>query len=90
MGLEENQILARFDGDADLARELAGMFIEACPKYLNDMRQAVRAGGAHALEHSAHTFKGSVGNFSTIGAHESALKLERWGNPKTCLERLKS
>jgi two-component system sensor histidine kinase/response regulator len=79
MGLEEAQILARFDGDLELARELAGMFIEECPKYLNDMREAVRAGDAHALERSAHSFKGSVGNFSTVGAHESALKLEMLG-----------
>ena len=79
MGIEEAQILARFDGDIELARELAGIFIEECPKYLNDMRQAVREGNAQALEHSAHTFKGSVGNFSTIGAHESALRLEMLG-----------
>ena len=79
MGLEETQILARFDGDLELARELARMFIEECPKYLNDMHEAVRAGDAHALQHSAHTFKGSVGNFSTVGAHESALKLEMLG-----------
>ena len=79
MGLEEAQILARFDGDLELARELARMFIEECPKYLNDMHEAVRAGDSHALQHSAHTFKGSVGNFSTVGAHESALKLEMLG-----------
>ena len=79
MGIEEAQILARFDGDIELARELAGIFIEECPKYLNDMREAVRAGDAHALQHSAHTFKGSVGNFSTVGAHESALRLEMLG-----------
>ena len=79
MGLEEAQILARFDGDLELAHELARMFIEECPKYLNDMHEAVRAGDSHALQHSAHTFKGSVGNFSTVGAHESALKLEMLG-----------
>ena len=79
MGFEEAQIIARFDGDLELVRELAGMFIEECPKYLNDMSEAVRAGDAHALERSAHTFKGSVGNFSTVGAHESALKLETLG-----------
>jgi two-component system, sensor histidine kinase and response regulator len=79
MGVEEAQILARFDGDAELARELVGMFIEECPKYLSDMYEAVRGGNAKALEHSAHTFKGSVGNFSTTGAHESALRLEMLG-----------
>jgi two-component system sensor histidine kinase/response regulator len=79
MGIKEAQILARFDGDAELARELVEMFIEECPKYLSDMHEAVRGGNAKALEHSAHTFKGSVGNFSTTGAHESALHLEMLG-----------
>jgi hypothetical protein len=39
--------LARFDGDVEeLVRKLAGMFIAGCSKYLNDMREAVRAGDA--------------------------------------------
>jgi two-component system sensor histidine kinase/response regulator len=79
MEIDEAQILARFDGDVELARELAGMFIEECPKYLNAMHEAVRCGNAKALEHAAHAFKGSVGNFSTTGAHESALNLELLG-----------
>jgi two-component system, sensor histidine kinase and response regulator len=79
MEMDEAQILARFDGDVELARELAGMFIEECPKYLNAMLEAVRCGNAKALEHAAHAFKGSVGNFSTTGAHESALSLELLG-----------
>jgi two-component system, sensor histidine kinase and response regulator len=76
MEINEAQILSRFDGDVELARELAGMFIEECPKYLGAMHEAVRCGNAKALEHAAHAFKGSVGNFSTSGAHESALDLE--------------
>jgi two-component system, sensor histidine kinase and response regulator len=79
MGIEEAQILARFDGDIELTRELAEMFINECPRHLTDIRAAISDGNAKALEHSAHTLKGSVGNFSTTGAHESALKLEMLG-----------
>jgi HPt (histidine-containing phosphotransfer) domain-containing protein len=77
MGIEEAQILARFDGDVDLAGEVSEMFINECPKHLNDLCTAIRDGNAKALEGSAHAVKGSIGNFSTKGAHESALKLEQ-------------
>ena len=78
-GIEEAEILARFDGDVELARELAGMFLDECPKYLGDIRDAISTGDPKALEHSAHTLKGSVGNFSTKDAHASALQLEILG-----------
>ena len=68
MGIEEAQILARFDGDVDLAREVSEMFINECPKHLNDLCTAIRDGNAKALEGSAHAVKGSIGNFSTKGA----------------------
>jgi two-component system sensor histidine kinase/response regulator len=78
-GIEETAILAHFDGDIELVRELAEIFIKECPKYLTDIHDAIRNGNAKALEHSAHTLKGSVGNFSTRDAHASALQLEVLG-----------
>jgi two-component system, sensor histidine kinase and response regulator len=78
-GIAEAEILARFDGDVELVRELAGMFLDECPKYLSDIREAINSGNAKGLEHSAHTLKGSVGNFSTKDAHASALQLEILG-----------
>jgi two-component system, sensor histidine kinase and response regulator len=78
-GIAEAEILARFDGDVELVRELAGMFLDECPKYLGDIREAINSGNAKGLEHSAHTLKGSVGNFSTKDAHASALQLEILG-----------
>jgi CheY-like chemotaxis protein len=77
--IEEAEILARFDGDVDLLRELAGIFIDECPNYLCNIREAIHSGNAKALEHSAHTLKGSVGNFTTKDAHASALQLEILG-----------
>jgi two-component system, sensor histidine kinase and response regulator len=71
--------LAHFDGDADLLRELAEIFINECPKYLSDIYEAISAGDANALQRSAHTLKGSRGNFSTKDAHAPALQLETLG-----------
>jgi two-component system, sensor histidine kinase and response regulator len=78
-GIEEAEILAHFDGDADLVRELAEIFIKECPKYLSDIHEAITAGDANALQRSAHTLKGSLGNFSTKDAHASVLQLETLG-----------
>jgi len=78
-GIEEAEILARLDGDADLARELAEIFIKECPKYLSDIREAIRDGNPKALEHAAHTLKGSVGNFSMKTAYAPASQIETLG-----------
>jgi two-component system, sensor histidine kinase and response regulator len=77
--IDEAEILARFDGDIELARELAGIFIDEYPNYLAAIREAVVSASPKALEHSAHTLKGSLGNFSTKDAHASALQLETLG-----------
>jgi two-component system, sensor histidine kinase and response regulator len=78
-GIEEAEILARFDGDIELVRELAGIFIDECPNYLAAIREAVLSANPKALEHSTHTLKGSLGNFSTKDAHAFALQLETLG-----------
>lgn len=70
------EILAAFDNDFDLVRELAGLFISESPKYVLQMRDALREYDAKALFNSAHALKGSVGNFSTNGPHATALQIE--------------
>jgi CheY-like chemotaxis protein len=77
--LQEAELLARFDGDIDLVRELGDIFVKECPKYLNDIDTAIRDGNSTDLEHAAHALKGSVGNFSIKGAYESSLELETLG-----------
>jgi two-component system sensor histidine kinase/response regulator len=78
-GIDEAEILARFEGDIELLRELAGIFIDECPNYLAAIREAILSANPKALETSAHTLKGSLGNFSTKDAHASALQLEILG-----------
>jgi HPt (histidine-containing phosphotransfer) domain-containing protein len=55
---------------------LAELFILECPKHLNQMRAALRDNNAKNLAHSAHTLKGSAGNFSSKGIYETAQELE--------------
>jgi CheY-like chemotaxis protein/HPt (histidine-containing phosphotransfer) domain-containing protein len=76
----DNQaLLARFDGDTNLLGELAQIFLQECPRMVEEIRHAVEKQDAKALEKAAHTLKGSVGNFGANGVFDAALKLERIG-----------
>ena len=43
---------------------------------MDRIRRALADSDAEALRIAAHTLKGSVGNFSTTGAYQSALEIE--------------
>ncbi|MFZ3215645.1 MAG: response regulator [Candidatus Acidiferrales bacterium] len=75
----DHQLLAHFGGDADLLKELAGIFLQECPRMLLQIREALQTGDAKALETAAHAMKGSVGNFSLQGPRETAQQLELLG-----------
>ncbi len=56
-------VLKRMDGDLDLLKMLAGLFLSECPQRMADIRQAINQRDASKLMHSAHAIKGSVANF---------------------------
>jgi signal transduction histidine kinase/CheY-like chemotaxis protein len=68
--------LERVDGDAELIKELAGIFVDECPQRMAEIRQAITLRDASRLEHAAHTLKGSVGIFAAPEAFEAAQRLE--------------
>ena len=70
------EALTRLGGDEDLLREIAGLFLDGCPRMLSDIRQAIADRDSRALEHAAHALKGSVSNLSARAVFEAALKLE--------------
>src|SRR5262249_11726235 len=71
--------LSRVGGDAELLQEMAQLFLEECPSQRESVRAAVRARDAKAVERSAHSLKGSVGNFGAAAAHQAAFALEVLG-----------
>jgi two-component system, sensor histidine kinase and response regulator len=75
----DEQMLARFGGDADLLKELAELFMQSCPQMLEDIQAALLKRDGKALEIAAHSLKGSVGNFFSQGARDTAQKLELVG-----------
>ena len=76
---DPNVVLNRVDGDRDLLKEVAGLFFEDTPRLMTEIRKAVDRADAQALERSAHTLKGSVGNFGARRAFELAFNLEQMG-----------
>jgi two-component system sensor histidine kinase/response regulator len=77
--LDREAALDRVGGDLELLQEVAALFLEEYPVLLSHIRKAIQAGDALALEYSAHSLKGSVGNFGAKSAHEAAFQLELAG-----------
>jgi CheY-like chemotaxis protein len=72
-------ILKRVDGDLGLLKEIADLFVEDTPRLLSEVRNAIARGDGKSLERTAHTLKGSVGNFGARSAFDAALQLEQMG-----------
>jgi len=84
--LDEAVALSRVGGDADLLREVAELFLADYPHTLQEIRNAVAAGDASTLEHSAHSLKGSVSTFGAPLAFQAALALEQQGRARSLAE----
>ena len=73
------RMLTRLGGDEALARQLAVLFIEECPRMLERVQTSVPSGDADAVRRAAHAFKGSVSNFIEQGPAVTAFELECLG-----------
>jgi hypothetical protein len=71
--------LHRVRGDLELASALAALFLEHLPAQLDDVRRAVEAGDAAAIDRTTHALKGSVANFDAEPARMAAQRLEVLG-----------
>ena len=69
----------RFDGDLDLLRDVANVFLESTPPLLIELREAVTTGDAAAVSRIAHRLRGSLANFGAEEAVEAAFQLEKMG-----------
>jgi HPt (histidine-containing phosphotransfer) domain-containing protein len=71
--------LERVDGDRELLKELAGLFLGECPQRMGEIRQAIYQKDGPRLQRAAHYLKGSVGNLGAHQAYEAAARLELAG-----------
>jgi HPt (histidine-containing phosphotransfer) domain-containing protein len=70
-------LLAVVEGDMELAKELAQLFLTDYPYLLTALREAITARDATALARGAHTLKGAVSNLAAHAAGAAALCLEQ-------------
>lgn len=71
--------LARTGGDLDLLRDIAALFLNCCDQWMTEIHEAVAREDAQAVEHGAHTLKGSVATFGAEAVVEAAFHLEQLG-----------
>jgi HPt (histidine-containing phosphotransfer) domain-containing protein len=75
--IDRPALLATVEGDIELAKELAQLFLEDYPHRLAELREAISARDATALARSAHTLKGATSNLAAHAASAAALYLEQ-------------
>jgi PAS domain S-box-containing protein len=80
--LDESLALSRVGGDFELLKEVIELFLDDYPSTFEKIRSAVASSDATALEHSAHSLKGSVSTFGANRAFEAAFTLEKQGRSK--------
>jgi HPt (histidine-containing phosphotransfer) domain-containing protein len=73
----------RVDGDAELLRELVGIFLEECPGLLRSIAAAIEQQSFDDVRKFSHKFKGSALQLSGSGAAALAASLEQMGQEKS-------
>ena len=67
------------DGDIELFRAIADLFLVNLPDHIAQIREGIAKGNANAVQRTAHSLKGSVSNFGAKRAFEIACRLEVMG-----------
>ena len=80
--LDESLALSRVGGDVELLKEVIELFLDDYPSTFEKIKGAVASSDASALEHHAHSLKGSVSTFGAGRAFEAAFTLEKQGRSK--------
>lgn len=74
-----DEALSRVAGDEEMLRELAEIFLEESPKWLEKIETAISNDKPEGVFRAAHDIKGSTEVFGAEAAVQAAKKLERMG-----------
>jgi len=74
--IDHATLLEELGGDADLLKEITGLFLETGPEQLQGVRDAAAAGDANALSRHAHTLKGALAQLHAAAAAAAARDVE--------------
>jgi two-component system sensor histidine kinase/response regulator len=76
---DREEMLERLGGDAELLADVLEMFLEECPRMMQEIRAALAAADAPTLRRAAHSMKGALLNISAAPAAAEAERLEELG-----------
>ena len=76
---DKTKAIENLGGDMDLLKEIIEIFLDDFPNQMKQIREGILAGDAEAVEHAAHSLKGSVANFAAKRAYDAAYRLEVLG-----------
>ena len=76
---DEDTLLRRLSGNAQLMTDVIRVFLEDCPIRVAAINAAVTSRNAEELRIAAHALKGAAGNLSALGLFAAADVLERIG-----------
>jgi PAS domain S-box-containing protein len=74
--VDRGEALEHVGGDADLLRELIEVFLQDCPRMMDEIGEALQVGDVLKLKRGAHSLKGAAGILGGKGVVEAALRLE--------------
>ena len=75
-GINRAALLDVISGDIDLMDELMTLFLSNATELLDEIRQAIVSENCDAIQHAAHSLKGTVGTFAAKDALQAAREVE--------------
>ena len=83
---DREEMLERLGGDNKLLDEVLQVFLEECPKMLEELRGAVDGGDPTLVHRAAHSMTGALLNISAAPAAAEAKQLELLGSEERLAE----
>ena len=83
---DREEMLERLDGDTELLDDVLQVFLEECPRMLQELRGAVDQGDPKLVRRAAHSMKGALLNISAAPAADKANQLELLGSEEQLAE----
>jgi HPt (histidine-containing phosphotransfer) domain-containing protein len=83
---DREEMLERLDGDTELLTDVLGVFLEECPRMMQEIRAAVDRGDSVSVRRTAHSIKGALLNISAAPAAAEASQLEQLGVDERLVE----
>ncbi len=72
-------MIQRLDNDEEIAREIAGIFVESSRELFAELSRAVTDGDTDLVRARAHSIKGSAGNIGATTVQRLAAEMEQAG-----------